>query len=131
MTFQNLKINFKKIKDKKSNLLILEKNCLPFKIKRIYSILSNSSKKSRGFHAHKLLDQLIFCLQGSCEILLDDGKKKKIFKLKNNGTGLKINKMIWHEIHNIKKNTILIILANEIYKENDYIRCYEKFKRLI
>ena len=61
------------------NLVIgeAEKN-IPFKIKRVYFINSLFNKKSqRGLHAHKKLEQIIFCVNGHFTLRLDDGKTKQ------------------------------------------------------
>ena len=36
---------------------------------------------TRGYHAHKSLQQILICIHGSCKIRLDNGKEKKIVTL--------------------------------------------------
>ena len=107
------------------------KNHLPFSIKRVYSILKSHSKLSRGFHAHKSTDQVLFCIQGSIRITIDDGKKRKDFLLNHPGTGLLLERMIWHEMSRFSDNTILLVLASRIFDPSDYIRDYSQFLKFV
>ncbi|PIR60655.1 MAG: dTDP-6-deoxy-3,4-keto-hexulose isomerase, partial [Candidatus Pacebacteria bacterium CG10_big_fil_rev_8_21_14_0_10_44_54] len=45
--------------------------------------------------------------------------------------GILLDKMVWHEMHDIDDSTILLVLASQKYDESDYIRSYEKFKEII
>lgn len=104
---------------------------IPFKIKRIYYIIGANPKLPRGLHAHKKARQIIFCLQGSIKLLLDDGKSKEEVLLNKSNTGVFLDKMVWHEMHEFKKKTILLVLASMEFNEKDYIRSYEEFKKQI
>lgn len=103
------------------------KDRIPFSIKRVYYILHTKTKLPRGLHAHKKNKQVIFCIQGSIKLILDNGRKKEEIILDKPNVGIFLDKLIWHEMHNFKKNTILLVLASMIFDEKDYIRDYEKF----
>ena len=104
---------------------------IPFEIKRVYYIFDTKDGVRRGFHAHKNLEQVLVCVNGSCEILLDDGKEKSIIKLENRNEGLFIEKMVWREMFNFSADCVLMVLASDYYYEEDYIRDYQKFLNLI
>ena len=89
------------------------------------------NEKQRGFHAHKKLQQMAICLNGSCSIILDNGKERKTIELSKPNEGLFIDPMIWHEIHNIATNTVVLVLASDYYDESDYIRVYDDFLKLV
>ena len=60
--------------DERGGLIALESNdSVPFEIKRVYYIIDTKKGISRGFHAHKKLKQLVICVSGSCQFVLDDG----------------------------------------------------------
>lgn len=103
---------------------------IPFAIKRVYYILNAKTRLPRGFHAHRQTAQVLFCIQGSIKLTLDNGKERKTIILKRPNIGVFINKMIWHEMKNFKKNTILLVLASRNFDEKDYIRNYKKFRKL-
>lgn len=105
------------------------KNHIPFSIKRVYYILQAKTKLPRGLHAHKKNKQVIFCIQGSIKLILDNGRRKKEIILDKPNVGIFLDKLIWHEMVDFKKNTILLILASKIFDKKDYIRDYENFKK--
>lgn len=115
--------------DSRGSLIVAEaqKN-IPFEIKRVYC-LYGMNNESRGFHAHKELQQVMVCLSGSCELVLDDGNDRLRIKLEPNGKGVKIGNMVWREMHHLSNNCVLMVLASAWYDESDYIRCYDDFNK--
>ncbi len=103
---------------------------IPFTIKRIYSIFNVGPGSSRGFHAHKENRQVLFCLNSDIQIIVDNGKKREEVFLDTPEKGLFLDKMVWHEMHGFKKDTILLVLASHIYDPDDYIRDYQQFLKL-
>lgn len=100
---------------------------LPFVVKRVYWLYD--FKKNRGAHAHKELQQFLFCPHGSLEVILDDGLMRESIILDSPDKGILITKPLWRDIVNYQNNPQLIVLASDIYKEEDYIKSYEEFKR--
>ena len=84
----------------------------------------------RGGHAHKDLFQVLIALNGSFELLLDDGSNTKKILLDSPNIGLYIPNGIWREMNNFSKNSVCLVLASEDYDENDYIRNYQDFKEM-
>ncbi len=126
------KLTFLTKGDERGNLIALEENKnIPFDIKRVYFIFDNKEGVRRGFHAHKNLEQVLICVSGSCEILLDDGEEKSIIKLENRNEGLFIEKLVWREMFNFSADCVLIVLASDYYDEKDYIRDYNDFKNYL
>ena len=72
-------IDIPKIVDPKGRgkLSVVEKDIIPFSIKRVYYLYDVPSDSYRGGHAHKNLIQFMIPLSGSFEVLLDDGINKK------------------------------------------------------
>ncbi len=125
-------ISFKSLGDDRGSLVALEENNnVPFEIKRLYYIFNTKQGVARGFHAHKQLKQLAVCVSGSCRIILDNGKQKEEIVLDNPETGLIIEDLIWHEMHDFSADCVLLVLANDFYDEADYIRDYDEFLKKI
>src|SRR5665648_124140 len=126
-------INFKKIGNNDVGFLIaLEGNReVPFNIKRIYYIYNVPKKIKRGFHAHKTLEQVLICMSGSVKIKVDDGNEKNIIELNTPNKGLYIGLGIWREMYDFNQSSVLLVLASEYYDENDHIRDYEEFLKMI
>ena len=65
------------------NLFIAEaRREIPFDIKRVYFVNNLANPKAtRGKHAHRNLEQVLFCISGSFLLHLDDSKVKQRVKL--------------------------------------------------
>lgn len=120
-------INLTSHGDDRGGLVALERETVPFDIKRVYYIFDTKQNVSRGFHAHKNLQQLAVCVKGQCRFVLDDGYERVDCILDSPVKGLLINSVVWREMHDFSEDCILMVLANECYDENDYIRSYQEF----
>ena len=118
--------------DERGTLVALEqaKN-IPFEIKRVYYMFGTQGNVRRGYHAHKKIRQVAIPLNGSCRFHLDNGREKIDVVLDDPALGLLIEPGVWHEMYDYSKNCILLVLASDIYDENDYIRNYEDFMRSV
>lgn len=115
------------------NLVIGEalKN-VPFNIKRVYFINELFNKKAeRGKHAHRELEQIIFCINGSFKLNLDDGKIKQSIVMDSPYYGVRLGPMLWHTMSNFSSDCVILVFADDYYQENDYIRDYQEFIKLI
>lgn len=118
--------------DERGGLVAIESNqSVPFEIKRLYYIFNTQLDKPRGFHAHLDLKQVAICLKGSCRFILDDGVKKEEVILDSPLQGLVIESLTWREMHDFSEDCVLLVLASEHFDENDYIRDYQKFLRVV
>ncbi|EKK7253414.1 WxcM-like domain-containing protein, partial [Escherichia coli] len=102
-----------------------------FEIKRVYYMFGTQGNVRRGYHAHKKIRQVAIPLNGSCRFHLDNGREKIDVVLDDPALGLLIEPGVWHEMYDYSKNCILLVLASDIYDENDYIRNYEDFMRSV
>jgi dTDP-4-dehydrorhamnose 3,5-epimerase-like enzyme len=127
-------IELNQIVDEKDGVLsIAEQNKeIPFSIKRVYYIYGLKSIDAvRGLHAHKKLEQAIFCINGSFKFMADDGKEKQYFFIDNPNQGIFIGKELWHTMFEFSKDCIILVFASDYYNESDYIRDYDAFKKYI
>ena len=104
---------------------------VPFDVKRIYYIFGTQAGVSRGFHAHRALQQVAVCVMGKCRMVLDDGERREEVWLDAPTKGLLIADLVWREMHDFSPDCVLLVLASEHYNENDYIRSYDEFKQLV
>jgi dTDP-4-dehydrorhamnose 3,5-epimerase-like enzyme len=125
-------IEFIVLGDQRGSLISLEENRnIPFEIKRVYYILESNRDTSRGFHAHKNLQQVAVCVAGSCRFILDDGKSRESITLNSPAMGLYINNNKWREMYDFSSDCVLMVLASEYYDEADYIRDYDEFLEVV
>jgi len=100
---------------------------VPFDIKRIYYLYDVPGGNSRGGHAHKDLYQIMIALSGSFSVTLDDGTLKRSFLLNQPYQGLLIPPGLWRDLDNFSSGSICMVLASELYDEEDYFRDYNQF----
>lgn len=123
-----IKYSFQQHGDERGQLVSLEEfKDIPFVIKRVYYMYDTLDGVSRGFHAHKFLEQIMICIHGSCKVLLDNGSEKKVVNLEKPYEGLYVANNMWREMYDFSEDAVLMVLASEYYDENDYIRDYDKF----
>jgi len=118
-------IKLKSYSDNRGTLSVIE-NDLPFKIKRIFYIY-NVDNSTRGQHRHKKTIQAAVAVNGSCSIYCQspDGEIKE-FKLTNPNECLVIMPEDYHWMKNFTPNTVLLVLASELFDSKDYIyKAYE------
>jgi hypothetical protein len=106
-------------KDTRGSLSVIEK-FLPFNIKRAY-FLYNFNKKSRGKHGHKKNKQFLICLSGKIQLKIINKNKSIFFNLSKPTSGVYLAPQDWHEIIPKKRNSIVLVLASNIFNKNDYL----------
>ena len=121
-------IDVPKIEDRRGNLSVIEKDCIPFDIKRVYYLYDVPSDAYRGGHAHKELQEFLIALSGSFDVIIDDGVGKTRVMLNKPYKGLFIPSGIWRELNNFSSGSVCLVLASDVFDEEDYIRDYKEFK---
>jgi hypothetical protein len=129
MSLQNCRlIELPKISDPRGNLTFIEGGRhVPFEIRRAYYLYDVPGGAERGGHAHKALHQLIVAMSGSFDVVLDDGTTKSRFHLNRSYYGLYVCPMIWRELDNFSSGSVCMVLASNLYDENDYYRDYQEY----
>lgn len=123
-------IDFEEHGDERGILISLEeRKNIPFDIRRCYYMYNTQPDVSRGFHAHRTLEQVLVCVRGQCTILLDDGRERKKVLLDRPNKGLYLSPGLWREMHDFSEDAVLMVLASQLYDESDYIRDYQEFLR--
>lgn len=116
--------------DRKGCLTVVENGkTLPFHVKRVYYLYDVPGGESRGAHAHRDLSQFIVAASGSFTVTLDDGKCKRSFFLNRPYQGLYVKPGMWRILDDFSSGAICMVLASDIYSEDDYIRDYNEFIR--
>ena len=125
-------IDLPKICDPRGNLTVAEslKN-VPFDIKRAYWVYDVPGGESRGGHAHKRLKQLVIALSGSFHVTRDNGRERQSYLLNHPWQGLIIETGVWRTHDDFSSGAVCLVLASELYEEDDYIYNYEEFLKYI
>lgn len=125
---QVVKYMFQPHGDERGQLVALEEfKDIPFTIRRVYYMYDTEKGVVRGRHAHKSLEQILICIHGACKIRLDNGTEKKVVPLEKPYEGLYIPGSLWREMYDFSPDAVLLVLASQLYNEEDYIRDYDKY----
>lgn len=120
-------ISIPKIPDTRGNLSVIENNLIPFEVKRVYYLYDVPAGAERGGHAHIEQKELLIALSGSFDVILNDGQTVKTVTLNKPYEGLLITEGIWRELKNFSSGSVCLVLASEIFMEEDYIRNFDSF----
>jgi len=112
---------------KSASLGVLEFKELPFQPKRAYWLSDFKPGSSRGNHAHKSLNQVMILLQGNLDLIVHKGPRRQEFKLDENSNYVLIPAGHWREMKNASNGTVLLVLADSDYDEQDYIRSWSEY----
>jgi len=114
--------------DERGSLVAIEGGRdLPFAIARVYYVFGTTAGVDRGCHAHFKLRQLAIAVAGSCTMLLDDGQRRVSVRLDDPAVGLTMGPMIWREMSDFSPDCVLMVIADTVYDDSDYIREYDDF----
>ncbi|WP_430401021.1 sugar 3,4-ketoisomerase [Flavobacterium sp.] len=120
-------LSIPKIEDPRGNLSVIENDVIPFSIKRVYYLYDVPSAAERGGHSHIEQQEFLIALSGSFDVILNDGKEHKTVTLNKPFEGLLITNGIWRELKNFSSGSVCLVIASDVFKEEDYIRDFDDF----
>jgi len=127
-TLNNIQIiNLPVVEDARGNLTFIQEGIVPYAFKRIYYLFDVPSGAERGGHAHKEQHEILIALSGSFDVILDDGTDKKTYTLNRPNKGLHIPDGLWRELQNFSSGAVCLVIAQDVFDEEDYIREYKDF----
>jgi len=132
MSFDSVKlVQLPKILDERGNLSFFEnEKQVPFVIARTYWIYDVPGGETRGGHAYKTLQEMIIALSGSLDIVLNDGKEEKRYSLNRSYNALYVPRLMWRHMENFSTNSLALIVADQGYNADEYIRDFDMFRTL-
>lgn len=121
-------IEIPKIHDTRGNLSVIEGNLIPFEFKRVYYLYDVPSGAERGGHSHIEQQEFLVALSGSFDVVMTDSVNETKVTLNKPNQGLLIPNGIWRELENFSSGSVCLVVASDVFKEEDYIRDFEDFK---
>ena len=121
-------LNLPKIEDRRGNLSVIEKDTIPFEIKRVYYLYDVPTGAERGGHAHKEQEEFIVSVSGSFDVVLNNGEEERVFSLNNPNQGLYVAQKTWRELRNFSSGAVCLVVSSGEFIEDDYIRDFDDFK---
>lgn len=115
--------------DERGHLVVVEGlKDIPFEIKRMFYIYGSDANVVRGRHANRKSEFVMINVAGQSKVRVDDGRgNEAVFSINRPHTGLYLPKMIWKDMYDFSKDSVLLVLSNEAYDPNEYIRDYDAF----
>jgi len=100
---------------------------IPYPMKRVFTVLANAGEL-RGQHAHKACSQILVCLSGEIIVHCDDGLGGTCsHALRRDTQALLVPPGIWASEEYRIDNSVLLVLCDQGYDPDDYIRNYATF----
>ena len=125
-------IELPKIINRAGNITPVTNNInIPFDVARVFYIYDIPGGEDRGAHAHKECHQLLIAASGSFEIELNDGKNRRTVSLNRPYYGLHIPPGIWAAEKGFSSGSVCLVLASHKFNEDDYIRNFNDFLRIL
>ena len=119
---------FNDLGDERGKLVVVEgEQAIPFKIERVFYIYDSDSSVVRGEHANRESEFVLINVSGTSKVRVTDGKEEMIISLDKPMMGLYIPKMIWKDMYDFSKDSVLLVLASTHYDGTEYIRDYQKY----
>ncbi|WP_210215589.1 WxcM-like domain-containing protein [Mongoliimonas terrestris] len=118
------------VEDIRGNLTVGEfEGMVPFRAARYFMVVNVPSLETRGEHAHRLCEEFLICVTGSCSVMVDDGVNRQTFRLNAIDRGIYLPPGVWRTHFGYTSDAILLVFASHRYDPSDYIRDYDDFRR--
>lgn len=119
--------------DNRGRLVVVEGvKDIPFEIARIFYIYDSDADVVRGQHANRKSEFVLINVAGSCKVKVLDGKgNEAVFILNRPHTGIYLPAMVWKDMYDFSKDSVLLCLASQRYDPQEYIRNYDEFLRIV
>ena len=123
---------FNEMGDERGNLVVIEGNeDVPFEIKRIFYMYGTDGTWIRGQHANRKSDFVLVNVAGTSRVKIDDGFSTAVIELNKPRMGIYIPKMIWKEMYDFSRDSVMLVLSSQHYDADEYIRNYDDYLRAI
>ena len=122
-------IRFRDLGDERGNLVVIEGDGIdiPFDIKRVFYIYGSDATVVRGKHANRQSEFLMVNVSGTSKVRVTDGYEEMVVSLDEPGLGLYLPKMLWKDMYDFSKDSVLVVMSNMHYDGSEYIRDYDEY----
>ena len=121
-------IHFTEMGDERGNLVVIEGNQdIPFEIKRVFYMYGSDPDIVRGQHANRRSSFVLINVSGTSKVRITDGREELIVILDKPRMGIYIPPMYWKDMYDFSKDSVLLVLSDEHYDGNEYIRDYSDY----
>ena len=121
-------LHFGDLGDERGKLVVIEGGqAIPFEIKRVFYIYDSDDTVVRGQHANRESEFVLVNVAGESKVRITDGTEEMVVKLDKPMMGVYIPKMLWKDMYDFSRDSVLLVLANTRYDGAEYIRDYDEY----
>ena len=102
---------------------------IPFEIKRVFYIFSKGNVGIvRGKHSNRKSEFVLFNVKGRSKVkTIDENGNETVYELNEPCQALYLPKMVWKEMYDFTEDSVLMVLTDEYYDADEYIRDFDSF----
>ena len=102
---------------------------IPFEIKRVFYIFGRGNVGTvRGKHSNRKSEFVLFNIKGCSKVkTIDENYHEEVYELNAPNKGIYLPKLVWKEMYDFSEDSVLMVLTNEYYDPDEYIRSFDEF----
>ena len=125
-------LQFADLGDERGKLVVIEGGrAVPFHIERVFYIYESDPEVVRGQHANRESEFVLINVAGQSKVRITDGTEEFIVELNKPMMGVYIPRMIWKDMYEFSKDSVLLVLASTHYDGREYIRDYDEYLKIM
>ena len=97
----------------------------------MFYIYGSDADVIRGRHANYNSEFVLINVAGTSKVKVDDGTNQKVFDLDRPHIGIYLPKLVWKDMYDFSEDSVLLVLASEHYDNNEYIRDYDEYLKVM
>lgn len=113
--------------DSRGSLSVAELAKMPFEVRRVFFITDVPAGETRGNHAQRIANEIVFAPIGRVAVSVDDGKTKDQITLQGRTFGLFIQPKVWCSFSHFSADAVLTVFASHAYDPAGQISDYTEF----
>ena len=102
---------------------------IPFEIKRVFYIFGEGNMGPvRGKHSNRRSEFVLFNVKGKSKVkTIDEDLNEVVYELNEPNQAVYLPRMVWKEMYDFSRDSVLMVLTNEYYDPDEYIRNFDNF----
>lgn len=124
-------LQFDEFGDDRGRLVVVESGMdIPFEIKRVFYIYGSDPDVVRGRHANRRSEFVLINVAGTSKVrVVDRSGNEMVISLTRPHTGIYLPAMVWKDMYEFSRDSVLLVLSSEHYDPNEYIRDFDEFQK--
>ncbi len=104
---------------------------LPFDFDRVFFISDVPERGVRGDHVTKNTHELLLAFNGSFDMEIDDGSRRKLVTIDDPRRPFYLPCGIWRTLKNFQPSTVCVVLASGLYDGEECVSDYDEYLQLM